>query len=105
MRARIKKNDMVLVIAGSQRGQSGKVLRVMSSSGRAIVEGLNMVKRHTKGTPQSPSGIVDKEAPLHLSNLMVLCDKCNSPTRLGKKVLESGDAVRVCRRCGEQIDR
>ncbi len=104
MRARIKKNDTVVVIAGGERGKSGKVLRVNTSAKRAVVEGLNMVKRHTKGTPQSPSGIIDKEAPLHLSNLMAVCDKCNAPTRLGKKLLENGDAVRICRRCGEQMD-
>jgi len=105
MRARIKKNDTVVVIAGKDRGKSGKVMRVIPSSGRAVVESLNMVKRHSKATgPQSPSGIVDKEAPIELSNLMCLCEKCNAPTRLGKKVLGDGKSVRICRRCGEQLD-
>jgi len=105
MRARIKKNDTVVVIAGRERGKSGKVLRVIPSAGRAVVESLNMVKRHQKATsPQTPSGIVDKEAPIHLSNLMFLCEKCNAPTRLGKKVLEDGKRVRICRRCGEELD-
>ncbi len=105
MRARIKKNDTVVVIAGKERGKSGKVLRVIPSAGRAVVESLNMVKRHSKATgPQSPSGIVEKEAPIHLSNLMCLCEKCSAPTRLGKKVLSDGRKVRVCRRCGEQLD-
>ncbi len=105
MRARIKRNDTVMVIAGSERGKSGKVLRVLPASGRAIVEHLNMVKRHTKATgPQKPSGIIEKEAPIHLSNLMCMCGKCNAPRRLGKKTLADGKNVRVCRRCGEQLD-
>ena len=105
MRARIRKNDTVMVIAGRERGKTGKVLRVLPEAGRAIVERLNLVKRHSKATgPQSPPGIVEKEAPIHLSNLMIMCDKCNAPTRLGKRALESGGRVRVCRRCGEQLD-
>ncbi len=105
MRARIKKNDTVVVIAGKERNKQGKVLRVIPSSGRAIVENLNMVKRHTRATgPQAASGIVEKEAPIHMSNLMCLCEKCNAPTRLGKKTLDDGRGVRVCRRCGDQLD-
>ncbi len=105
MRARIKKNDTVVVIAGKEKGKSGKVLRVMPSAGRAIVESLNMVKRHSRATgPQSPSGIVEKEAPIHLSNLMYLCEKCNATSRLGKTELSDGKRVRLCRRCGEQVD-
>lgn len=105
MRARIRKNDTVMVITGRERGKTGKVMRVLPDSGRAIVERLNLVKRHTKATgPQTPSGIVEKEAGIHLSNLMVMCDKCNAPTRLGKRVLDDGGRVRVCRRCGEQLD-
>ena len=106
MRASIRKNDTVMVIAGRERGKSGKVLRVLREQERAIVERLNMVKRHTKARgPQSPSGIVEKEAPIHLSNLMVLCDKCNAPVRMGKQLLEDGRSVRICRKCKEQLDR
>jgi len=106
MRASIRKNDTVMVIAGRERGKSGKVLRVLREQERAIVERLNMVKRHTKARgPQSPSGIVEKEAPIHLSNLMMLCDKCNTPVRMGKHVLEDGRSVRICRKCKEQLDR
>jgi large subunit ribosomal protein L24 len=106
MRASIRKNDTVMVIAGRERGKSGKVLRVLHEQGRAIVERLNMVKRHTKARgPQSPSGIVEKEAPIHLSNLMMLCDKCNTPVRMGKRLLEDGRSVRICRKCKEQLDR
>ena len=106
MHARIRKNDTVMVIAGRERGKTGKVVRVFAERGRATVERLNMVKRHTKARgPQSPYGIVDKEAPIHLSNLMVMCDKCNAPVRMGKLHLEDGRSVRVCRRCKEQLDR
>ena len=106
MRARIRKNDNVMVIAGRERGKSGKVLRVIPEKDRALVERLNMVKRHTKARgPQTPQGIVEKEAPLHISNLMIVCDRCNVPVRMGKRILDDGRHVRVCRRCGEQLDR
>lgn len=106
MRARIKKNDTVMVIAGRERGKTGKVLRVIAGKDRALIEQLNMVKRHQKARgPQSASGIIEKEAPLHISNLMIMCDKCNAPVRMGKRQLDDGHSVRVCRRCGEQLDR
>jgi len=106
MRARIRKEDRVMVITGRERGKSGKVLRVFPERQRAIVERLNMVKRHTRARgPASPHGIVEKEAPIHLSNLMIMCEKCNAPVRMGKRELEDGRRVRVCRRCGEQLDR
>lgn len=106
MRARIKKNDTVMVIAGRERGKTGKVLRVLPAKERVLIERLNLVKRHQKPRgPQSPSGIVEKEAPIHLSNIMIMCDKCNAPVRMGKRVLEDGHSVRVCRRCGDQLDR
>jgi large subunit ribosomal protein L24 len=106
MHARIRKNDTVMVVAGRERGKTGKVMRVYAEKERATVERLNMVKRHTKARgPQTPYGIVEKEAPIHLSNLMMMCDKCNAPVRIGKRRLEDGRSVRVCRRCGEQLDR
>ena len=106
MHARIRKNDTVMVITGRDRGKTGKVIHVIPEKNRATVERLNMVKRHTKARgPQSPYGIVDKEAAIHLSNLMIMCDKCNAPVRMGKLHLEDGRSVRVCRRCREQLDR
>src|SRR5215470_16708971 len=106
MHAHIRKNDTVMVIAGRERGKTGKVIRVFADQDRATVERLNMVKRHTKARgPQSPYGIVEKEAPIHLSNLMIMCDKCNAPVRMGKRRLENGGTVRICRRCKEQLDR
>ena len=106
MRARIKKNDTVMVIAGRERGKTGKVLRVLPARERVLIERLNLVKRHQKPRgAQSPSGIVEKEAPIHLSNIMIMCDKCNAPVRMGKRALDDGRSVRVCRRCGDQLDR
>jgi large subunit ribosomal protein L24 len=106
MHARIRKNDTVMVITGRERGKTGKVIRVIPDKDRAIVERLNMVKRHTKARgPQSPYGIVEKEASIHISNLMIMCDKCNGPVRMGKLQLEDGHSVRICCRCREQLDR
>ena len=105
-KTRIKKNDTVMVISGKERGKTGKVLRVIAEKNRATVERLNMVKRHRKPRgPQAPSGIVEKEASVHISNLMIMCDRCNAPARMGARILEDGSKVRLCRRCGEVIDR
>ncbi|MBI1813638.1 MAG: 50S ribosomal protein L24 [Deltaproteobacteria bacterium] len=106
MRAQIRKNDTVMIIAGKERGKTGKVLRVLPERERVVIERLNLVKRHSKGRgPQSPQGIIEKEAPLHRSNVMIMCDKCNAPVRMGKKTLQDGHNIRVCRRCGDQLDR
>jgi large subunit ribosomal protein L24 len=106
MLARVKKNDTVMVIAGKERGKIGKVLRVLPVENRAVVERLNLVKRHLKPRgPQSPGGIVEKEAPIHLSNLMPMCERCNAPVRIGGRKLEDGSKARVCRRCGELLDK
>jgi len=100
----VRKNDMVMVIAGRDRGKTGKVLRVMPMPARVIVERLNMVKRHTKPRgAASPGGIVEREAPLHISNVMVLCDRCNAPVRTGIKFAADGSKSRVCRRCGDAL--
>jgi large subunit ribosomal protein L24 len=101
----IRKNDSVMVIAGRERGKTGKVLRVISEKDVAVVERINLVKRHARPRgPQQPGGILEKEAPIHLSNLMLMCDRCNAPVRVGKKVLADGNKVRVCRRCGDPLD-
>jgi len=101
---KIKKGDTVLVVSGRERGKSGKVTRVSPDRGHVIVERLNVVKRHQKARGQQGGGIVEKEAPLSISNVMVLCAKCNQPVRIGRKELERGQRVRVCRSCGEQLD-
>jgi len=102
----VRKNDTVLVIAGKDRGKQGRVQRVFTKENRAMVERLNLVKRHLRPTRQGqPGGVVEKEAPIHVSNLMLICSSCNQPTRVQKKVLESGRTVRVCRKCGEMMDK
>jgi large subunit ribosomal protein L24 len=101
---RLRKDDTVMVIAGRERGKTGKVLRVLSDGGRVVIERVNMVKRHTKPKGvQQPGGIVEREASIHLSNVLPICGRCNKPTRIGHRRLE-GQTLRVCRRCGELLD-
>ncbi|HEY7166689.1 MAG TPA: 50S ribosomal protein L24 [Candidatus Binatia bacterium] len=101
----IRKNDSVLVISGRERGKTGKVLRVLPEKDAVIIERVNIVKRHSKPRgPQQAGGIVEKEAPIRSSNLMIMCDKCNAPVRVGRKVLGDGRKVRICRRCSEALD-
>jgi large subunit ribosomal protein L24 len=101
----IRKNDSVMVIAGKERGKTGKVLRVLPDEGAVIIERINIVKRHTKPRgPQQPGGIVEKEASVDASNIMIMCDKCNAPVRIGRKILADGKKIRICRRCQEALD-
>ena len=101
----IRKNDSVMVIGGKERGKTGKVLRVVPDKDAVIIERLNIVKRHTKPRgPQQPGGIVEKEAAIHASNIMIMCDKCNAPVRIGHKILADGNKIRICRRCNEALD-
>jgi large subunit ribosomal protein L24 len=103
-RCRIKKDDMVMVIAGREKGKTGKVLRVMPDARRAMVERLNIVKRHSKPRgAASPGGIVEKEAPLDISNLMFFCERCNAPVRVGYKIAADKTKSRVCRSCQEPL--
>ena len=101
---KIKKNDMVMVITGRDRGKTGKVMRVLPERGRVVIERLNIVKRHSKPRgAQSPGGIVEKEASINISNVMIFCDRCNAPVRVGVKSADDGSKSRNCRRCGEAI--
>jgi large subunit ribosomal protein L24 len=101
---KIKKNDTVMVVAGRDRGKTGKVMRVLPDRGRVVIERLNIVKRHSKPRgAQSPGGIVEKEAPIDISNVMIFCDRCNAPVRVGVKTADDGTRNRVCRKCGEAI--
>jgi|SRR5436309_825090 len=101
---KVKRNDMVMVIAGRDRGKTGKVMRVIPETGRVVIERLNIVKRHSKPRgAQSPGGIVEKEAPLDISNVMFFCERCNAPVRLGRKIGADGTKTRVCRRCNEPV--
>lgn len=102
---KIKKNDKVIVIVGKEKGKIGTVLKIDPEKGRVIVEKVNMVKRHSKPSAQnSQGGIVEKEAPLQISNVMIVCNKCAEPTRIGKLRLEDGLKVRVCKKCSEPLD-
>ncbi len=101
----IKKNDRVMVIAGRDKGKIGKVLRLVAKADKAVVERVNLVKRHTRPTQKAPKGgIIEKEAAIHVSNLMVVCGKCGDPVRIGAKLLEDGKKVRSCKKCGELLD-
>ena len=101
---KIKKGDKVVVLAGKDKGRAGEVLKVMPKDDRAVVRGINMVKRHTRQSASQEAGIISKEASIHLSNLSVADPKDGKPTRVGFKVLEDGKKVRVAKRSGEVID-
>ncbi|OGG45604.1 MAG: 50S ribosomal protein L24 [Candidatus Handelsmanbacteria bacterium RIFCSPLOWO2_12_FULL_64_10] len=101
---RIRHNDTVEVLSGEDRGKKGRVLAVFPGRSRAIVEGVNFIKRHTKPNRNNPKGgIVEKEASVHLSNLMLICPKCNTRSKVRADRAEGGSRVRVCRSCGEVI--
>ena len=104
MAAKIKKGDKVIVLAGRDKGRSGEVKAVNPTEGRAIVTGINLVKRHTKQTAQTEGGILSKEAPIDLSNLAIADPKDGKATRVGFKTLDDGRKVRVAKRSGELID-
>lgn len=105
---RIKKGDTVKVIAGKDLGQEGMVLRILTKNERVVVEGLNIVKRHQRasqsGNRQIAAGIIEKEAPLNLSNVMLVCTQCKQGTRVGFRINEEGKKVRVCKHCKQDID-
>ncbi|NLI33175.1 MAG: 50S ribosomal protein L24 [Deltaproteobacteria bacterium] len=101
----IKRNDTVVVVAGKDKGKRGKVMRIIPKKDRAIVEKLNMIKRHMKPNQQNrQGGILEREAPIHISNLMLVCTKCTDPTRVGYRILEDNRKVRFCKKCNEVID-
>lgn len=104
MAAKIRKGDRVTVLTGRDKGRSGDVLKVIPDENRAIVQGINMVKRHQRQTAGEEGGIINKEAPLHMSNLAILDPKDGKPTRVGFQTLKDGRKVRVARRSGETID-
>jgi len=104
MAAKIKKGDRVIVTTGRDKGKKGEVRQVMPAEGRAIVAGVNLVRRHTRQTAQTEGGILTKEAPIHLSNLALADPKSGKPTRIGFKILDDGRKVRVAKRSGDLID-
>ena len=105
-KSKIKKGDTVMVISGRERGKTGKVLSLRPVEGKVTVEKLNIIKRHTKPSQKiRQGGIIEREAPMSLANVMFLCGNCNKATRLGIRVLEDGRRVRVCRKCNEVVER
>ena len=107
MAMNIKRNDTVMVLTGKDSGKTGRVLRVIPRKDRAVVEGVHFHKRPTKPNPSKnvKGGIVEREGPIHLSNLLKICVQCKKPSRLSRKVLEDGRRVRACRRCGAEQDK
>ena len=103
----IRKNDNVLVISGRDRGKRGRVLRVIPDKRRVVIEGVNFIKRHTRPNPQKniKGGIVEREAPLAISNVQLVCPECSNRTRVGRQRLDDGRRVRICRKCKGVIDK
>ena len=105
VRVRLKKNDLVEVITGKEQGKTGKIMKVFREKNQVLVEKVNMIKRHTKPSPTTgQGGIVEKEAPLMVSKVMLICPKCASATRFRLTVTAEGKKARVCRKCKELID-
>jgi large subunit ribosomal protein L24 len=107
IRIRLRKNDTVEVLSGKDAGKRGKVLKIVREKNRAIVQGVNFIKRHTRPNPQRgiKGGIAEREAPIHVSNLLVVCGECGKRTRVGSSSLPDGRKVRVCRKCKGVLDR
>jgi large subunit ribosomal protein L24 len=102
----IRKNDLVEVIAGKEKGKTGKVLKVLYKKNRVIVEKVNFIKRHARPSGRTrQGGIIEKEGPIHVSNVLIVCPKCNRGVRTGNRMLEGGKKALVCRKCGEIIER
>jgi large subunit ribosomal protein L24 len=107
MRIRLRRNDQVEVLSGKDAGKKGKVLQVIPEKNRVLVQGVNFIKRHTRPNPQRQikGGIAEREAPIHASNLMIVCGECGKRTRIGSMRLDDGRKVRVCRKCKGALDR
>ena len=102
---KIRKNDTVLVITGKDKGKKGKVRRVLPKENRVLVDGINMVKRHSRTRGQArQAGIIEMEAPISASNVMLICNKCDKPARVGFRLIDNGKKARTCRSCNEVID-
>ena len=107
VRMNLRKNDTVQVIAGRDAGKQGKVLKILREKNRVIVQGVGFIKKHTRPNPQRnvKGGIAEREAPIHASNVMIVCGQCNKRTRIGHKVMGDGKKARICRRCQGVLDR
>jgi large subunit ribosomal protein L24 len=103
----VKKQDQVVILSGKDRGKKGRVLKVLPKTGMAVVEGIHFIKRHTRANQQKniKGGIVERESPLHIAKLMVICPACSKPGRVARKSLTGGRRVRACRHCGAELDK
>ncbi len=101
----VKKDDLVMVTTGKDKGKTGKVLRINKKKDRLVVEKVNMVKRHVKPSQKTKGGIMEKEGMIHVSNVMIYCEKCSKPVRVGSKSLEDGKKIRYCKKCNEAVDK
>jgi large subunit ribosomal protein L24 len=102
---RVKKGDTVQVLAGKNKGKQGQVMRILTKKGRVLVERVNMIKKHQKPTQNSQGGIIEKEASINASNVAPVCPKCKKGVRIGFKLHDDGTKVRVCKKCGEELDK
>jgi large subunit ribosomal protein L24 len=101
---KVVKNDTVMVVTGNFKGKKGKVLKVFPKEERVIIEGVNFIKRHTRKSQKNPrGGIIEREAPIHASNVKIVCSKCGKPARIGRIVLDNKKRVRACKNCGEML--
>lgn len=104
MKIRIKRNDIVKIISGDDKGKTGKVLRVLREDSKLLVEGVNFVWKHMRKSQQYPHGArIQKEAPVDISNVMIICQSCSKPTKITYKYLETGEKIRICKKCKEAI--
>lgn len=101
---KLKKGDTVKVIAGKEEGKTGKILRVIGGGKKVVIEKINFIKKHQRPDARGKGGIVEKESPLQISNVMFACNKCDAGVRIGYKLLDDGKKVRVCKKCGEILD-
>jgi len=101
----VRKNDLVMVTTGKDKGKTGKVLRISTKKDRLIVEKVNMVKRHVKPSQKTKGGIMEKESLIHISNVMIYCEKCSQPVRVGSRLQEDGKKARFCKKCKEAVDK
>ena len=102
----IRKDDLVQVTAGKEKGKTGKVLKILHKKNRVVVEKVNFIKRHSRPAGRArQGGIIEKEGPIHISNVLFVCPKCNKGVRTGRRILENGKKALVCKQCGEVIER
>ena len=103
----VRKNDSVVVITGKDRGKRGRVLKVVPTRNRLVIEGVNFIKRHTRPNPQRniKGGVVEREGSVHASNVQIVCPECGAPTRIGHQLLGDGRKIRICRKCDGAVDK